>query len=121
MGKHTHIELTSEERTELEKLIRTGNAPVRTCMKPSNRKKPIVGQRVANGITRPNTAAGSTLPNANSQFSKGSAWTDRSQIWARSHVRSQPGRSVAIKRAVRSYGTSPLPMPPSNSGGCIRL
>jgi len=80
MGKHTHIELTSEERTELEKLIRTGNAPVRTCMKPSNRKKPIVGQRVANGITRPNTAAGSTLPNANSQFSKGSAWTDRSQI-----------------------------------------
>jgi hypothetical protein len=63
MGKHTHIELTSEERTELEKLIRTGNAPVRTCMKPSNRKKPIVGQRVAN-----------------SQFCKGSAWTDRSQI-----------------------------------------
>jgi hypothetical protein len=30
MGKHTHIELTSEERTELEKLIRTGNAPART-------------------------------------------------------------------------------------------
>jgi hypothetical protein len=27
MGKHTHIELTSEERTELEQLIRTGNAP----------------------------------------------------------------------------------------------
>jgi len=75
MGKHTHIELTSEERTELEKLIRTGNAPVRTCMKPSNWKKPIVGQRVSNGITRPNTAAGSMLPNANSQFSKGSAWT----------------------------------------------
>jgi hypothetical protein len=30
MGKHTHIELTSEERTELEQLIRTGNAPART-------------------------------------------------------------------------------------------
>ena len=30
MGKHTHIELTSEQRTELEKLIRTGNAPART-------------------------------------------------------------------------------------------
>jgi hypothetical protein len=30
MGKHTHIELTSEERTELEKLIRIGNAPART-------------------------------------------------------------------------------------------
>ena len=30
MGKHTHIELTSEERTELEQRIRTGNAPART-------------------------------------------------------------------------------------------
>jgi len=30
MGKHTHIERTREERTELEKLIRTGNAPART-------------------------------------------------------------------------------------------
>jgi hypothetical protein len=30
MGKHTHIERTSEERTELKKLIRTGNAPART-------------------------------------------------------------------------------------------
>jgi hypothetical protein len=30
MGKQTHIERTSEERTELEKLIRTGNAPART-------------------------------------------------------------------------------------------
>jgi len=29
MGKHTHIELTSENRTELEQLIRTGNAPGR--------------------------------------------------------------------------------------------
>jgi len=26
MGKHTHIELTSEERTELEQLIRTSKA-----------------------------------------------------------------------------------------------
>jgi len=30
MGKHTHIELTAEERTELEQLIRTGNTPART-------------------------------------------------------------------------------------------
>jgi len=30
MGKHTHIERTREERTELEKRIRTGNAPART-------------------------------------------------------------------------------------------
>jgi len=30
MGKHTHINLNSEERAELEKLIRTGNAPART-------------------------------------------------------------------------------------------
>jgi len=30
MGKHTPIERTSEERTELEQLIRTGNAPART-------------------------------------------------------------------------------------------
>lgn len=30
MGKHTHIELTTEQRTELEQLIRTGNAPART-------------------------------------------------------------------------------------------
>ena len=30
MGKHTHIELTVEERTELEHLIRTGDAPART-------------------------------------------------------------------------------------------
>jgi hypothetical protein len=30
MGNHTHIERTREERTELEKLIRTGNAPART-------------------------------------------------------------------------------------------
>jgi putative transposase len=30
MGNHTHIELPSEERTELEQLIRTGNAPART-------------------------------------------------------------------------------------------
>jgi ferritin-like metal-binding protein YciE len=29
MGKHTHIELTEEQRTELEQLIRTGNAPAR--------------------------------------------------------------------------------------------
>jgi len=30
MGKHTPIERTSEKRTELEQLIRTGNAPART-------------------------------------------------------------------------------------------
>ncbi len=30
MGKHTHIELTAEQRTELEQLIRTGDAPART-------------------------------------------------------------------------------------------
>ena len=30
MGKHTHIELTEEQRTELEQLIRTGDAPART-------------------------------------------------------------------------------------------
>jgi putative transposase len=30
MGKHTHIELTTEQRTELEQLIRTGDAPART-------------------------------------------------------------------------------------------
>lgn len=30
MGKHTHIELTTEQRTELEHLIRTGDAPART-------------------------------------------------------------------------------------------
>jgi len=30
MGKHTHIELTTEQRTELERLIRTGDAPART-------------------------------------------------------------------------------------------
>jgi len=30
MGKHTHIELTAEQRVELEQLIRTGNAPART-------------------------------------------------------------------------------------------
>jgi len=30
MGKHTHIQLTNEQRTELEQLIRTGNAPART-------------------------------------------------------------------------------------------
>jgi len=30
MGKHTHIELTEEQRAELEQLIRTGNAPART-------------------------------------------------------------------------------------------
>jgi hypothetical protein len=30
MGKHTPIERTREERTELEQLIRTGNAPART-------------------------------------------------------------------------------------------
>lgn len=30
MGKHTHIELTEEQRTELEQLIRSGNAPART-------------------------------------------------------------------------------------------
>lgn len=30
MGTHTHIELTKEQRTELEQLIRTGDAPART-------------------------------------------------------------------------------------------
>ncbi len=30
MGKHTHVELTSEQRTELEQLTRTGDAPART-------------------------------------------------------------------------------------------
>jgi hypothetical protein len=30
MSKHTHIELTSEQRTELEQRIRTGSAPART-------------------------------------------------------------------------------------------
>jgi transposase len=30
MGKHTHIELTEEQRKELEQLIRTGDAPART-------------------------------------------------------------------------------------------
>jgi len=30
MGKHTHVELTEEQRTELEQLIRTGNALART-------------------------------------------------------------------------------------------
>jgi transposase len=30
MGKHTHIELTTEQRTDLEQLIRTGDAPART-------------------------------------------------------------------------------------------
>ena len=30
MGKHTHIELTVEQRTEFEQLIRTGDAPART-------------------------------------------------------------------------------------------
>lgn len=30
MGKHTHIELTAEQRSELEQLIRTGNAPARS-------------------------------------------------------------------------------------------
>ena len=30
MGKHTHIELTEEQRTELAQLIRTGDAPART-------------------------------------------------------------------------------------------
>lgn len=29
MGKHRHIELHADERTELERLIRTGNAPAR--------------------------------------------------------------------------------------------
>jgi len=29
MGKHKHIELNADERTELERLIRTGNAPAR--------------------------------------------------------------------------------------------
>jgi len=30
MGKHTHIELSEAQRTELEQLIRTGDAPART-------------------------------------------------------------------------------------------
>jgi transposase len=30
MGKHTHIALTAEQRTELEQLIRTGSTPART-------------------------------------------------------------------------------------------
>jgi len=30
MGKHTYIELTEEQRAELEQLIRTGQAPART-------------------------------------------------------------------------------------------
>jgi putative transposase len=30
MGKHTHLELTTEQRTELEQLIRTGDAPAHT-------------------------------------------------------------------------------------------
>jgi transposase len=30
MGKHTQVELTVEQRTELEQLIRTGDAPART-------------------------------------------------------------------------------------------
>jgi hypothetical protein len=30
MGKHIHVELTAEQRTELEQLIRTGDAPART-------------------------------------------------------------------------------------------
>jgi len=30
MGKHTHIELTKEQREKLEQLIHTGNAPART-------------------------------------------------------------------------------------------
>ena len=30
MGKHTQIELTEEQRTELEQLIHSGNAPART-------------------------------------------------------------------------------------------
>lgn len=30
MGKHTHVALTQEQRTELEQLIRSGNAPART-------------------------------------------------------------------------------------------
>ena len=30
MGKHTHIELTQEQRTQVEQLIRTGDLPART-------------------------------------------------------------------------------------------
>ena len=30
MGKHTQVELTGEQRTELEQLIRSGNTPART-------------------------------------------------------------------------------------------
>ena len=30
MSKQTHVELTQEQRTELEQLIRTGDAPART-------------------------------------------------------------------------------------------
>lgn len=30
MGKHTHVELTEEQRRGLEQLIRTGNTPART-------------------------------------------------------------------------------------------
>jgi transposase len=30
MGKHTRIDLTEEQRTELEQVIRSGNAPART-------------------------------------------------------------------------------------------
>lgn len=30
MGKHTHVALTQEQRTELEQLVRSGNAPART-------------------------------------------------------------------------------------------
>lgn len=30
MGNHPHVELTEEQRTELEQLMRTGNAPART-------------------------------------------------------------------------------------------
>ena len=51
--------------------------------------------------TRPNTAAGVISPNANARCCNGSAWTDRSQICARSNVKSQPGKSVVIKRGGR--------------------
>lgn len=33
MGKHTQVVLTPEQRTELEQLIRTGDAPARTHMR----------------------------------------------------------------------------------------
>jgi hypothetical protein len=99
MGKHTHIELTSEERTELEKLIRTGNAPARThtrarilLLSDRSQGQKRTDQEVADAVL----CCKNTVRNVRRRFLSG--WTKAGRV----RHQSSPGKSKRCpERATR--------------------